>query len=133
MYRLQTSDIQAPLTLIRCRCVHSLLPLLLLAANTHTHINTQKKVNNMQPTDPKDLSLSRPPQLSHSHGSVGPRSLAVVRKAGNSVTCVTRWFVYLNRFLCCAPFSSDDMRQVLKKKKCSHCCSLCLPFLFPFM
>lgn len=94
---------KAPLTLIRCRCVYSLLPLLQLAANTHNKENKNK--NNMQPTDPKDLSLSHSHQLSHSHGSVGPHILAVVRKAGNLVCylgCVRCWFVYLNRFLCCS-------------------------------
>lgn len=84
---------RAPLTLIRCRCGHTVLPRLQLAANTHTK---RKKQTNMQPTDPKDISLKCSHQLSHSEGSFGPRSLAVVRKAVNSVR-------YLCKMLICLP------------------------------
>lgn len=62
---------EAPLTLIRCRCVHSLLPLLQLAATrTHTH----KKDKNMQPIDPKDLSLVVPTSSAIVMALLGPCS-----------------------------------------------------------
>lgn len=74
---------EAPLTLITCRC--ALLVASAAARSKHGKKQKKKYDKNMQPVDPKDLSLSRSHQLSHSSGSVcqaGPHNVAVVSKVG---------------------------------------------------
>lgn len=76
---------KAPLTLTRCGCV--LLVASAAACSKHMEKKEKNNNHNMQPTYPKDLSLSRTHQLSHGFGFVcqalGPHSVAVVREAEN--------------------------------------------------